>query len=57
MNLLGVFKQIPFPKVSLTTNSITALHETGEGGMVVDAAHMICVLALDLKGLLVVGAF
>lgn len=55
MNFLGVFKQIPFPEVALTANLHTALHKAREGGVVVHAAHMICVLALDLKGTLVVG--
>lgn len=55
MNFLGVFKQIPFPEVALTANLHTALHKAREGRVVVDAAHMICVLALDLKGTLVVG--
>lgn len=55
MNFLGVFKQIPFPEVALTANLHTALHKAREGGVVVDAAHMNCALALDLKGTLVVG--
>lgn len=55
MNFLGVFKQIPFPEIALTANLHTALHAAWEGGEVVDAAHMICPLALDLERTLVVG--
>lgn len=55
MSFLGVFNQIPFPEVALTVSLHTALHKAREGGVVMDAAHVICALALDLKGKLVVG--
>lgn len=55
MNFLGVFKQVPFSEVALTANLHTTLHKAREGGVVMHAAHVICDLALDLKGTFVVG--
>lgn len=52
-----MFDQVPFPEVALTASLHTALHKAREGRVVVDAAHMISVLAFDLKGMLVVGTF
>lgn len=49
MHFLGVFNQIIFPEITLAANPHTALHRAREGRVVVDATHMICVLAFNPK--------
>lgn len=56
MHLLGVFSQITFPEIALTTNLHTALHKARERRVVVDATQMFCVLAPNPKRTLLVSA-
>ena len=55
MHFLGVFEQISFPEIALTSSLHTALHKARKGRIIVNATHVVSVLTLDPKRTLSLG--